>query len=871
MKRSVKRLRALWRRSQLDHDLDDELSFHLAMKAEETGDAWNARRSLGNPTALKETVRELWTLTFFETCWQDVRYALRTLAKSPGFTIVAVAALALGIGVNTTVYTVVSSALRFSMGVDHIERLVLVGMTDASRRSPGGFQSALDFRELRAQVRSIPSLAAYRLVPANVSDGSALPERYSRVQISVNGLTITGSKPLLGRGFTGADELPDATPVVLLTYHVWQDRYGKDPSILGRKLRIDEVPRTVIGVMPPNIRFPEDTDLWTPLTLADLAAPGEGRYLAIFGRLAYGVRLSEARAEMDTIAHRLAEKDPENFKGLVADVHPFLDAIGIYSARRLLIATVVAVGFVLLIACADVANLLLARAAARAREVSIRIAIGAGRVRIVRQLLIESLLLASVAGLFGWLVAITGLRWFDASTSQSTRPSWIDFSLNTRGFLYLAAISLGAGILFGLAPALQLSRVDINSAVKDGGHGAAGGTRGRRLSSLIVVIAMALCIVLLTGAGLMIRSAINTYNAPIGVNASNVLTMHINLPEVRYARPEDEVSFHDRLKTKLDSLPGVEAESIASDLPTRAMLAFRFEIEGAEAAEASHLPDSGGLVVGADYFRVMQVHPRRGRVFTAADASRGSAVVVVNQAFAAKFWPGEDPLGKRLRLARGRDAQPWLSVIGIVPNIQQNFQRPLQSYPLIYLPYAADPQRVMFIVARTAVPPGSLGEAFRREVQSLDENLPVYEVRTLDDRIAQSRLNVTAFGVLFTIFAAVALVLASVGLYAVIANAVSQRTREIGVRMAVGGTTGDIVRIVFAQGMRQVAIGLAVGLPLAFGVTRVLRAALVGVSPTDPLTFIGVVLVLISAGALGCAIPARRAVRVDPVVALRCD
>jgi putative ABC transport system permease protein len=438
-------------------------------------------------------------------------------------------------------------------------------------------------------------------------------------------------------------------------------------------------------------------------------------------------------------------------------------------------------------------------------------------------------------------------------------------------FVYLAAISIGAGILFGLAPAFRLAKVDVNSAVKDGGHGAAGGQRGQRLASALVVFEMVLCIVLLAGAGLMIRSAINIYSAPTGVNASNVLTMHINLPEATYPRADAEVSLHRRLKTKLESLPGVEAVSLASSLPTAGALYFQYELEGRPPADPGDRPVTGALVVGADYFGVMGVHARRGRVFNDSDGMAGVPVAMVNESFASKAWPGEDPLGKRLRLARGAGLEPSLSVIGVVPDIQQNFQRPLDRTPLIYLLYDADPQRVMFLIARTTVPPYGLAEAFRREVQGLDENLPVYDVRTLEDRIAQSRLNVGSFVMLFTIFAGVALVLASVGLYAVVAHAVSRRTREIGVRMAVGGTAGDIVRLVFSQGMRRIAVGVAIGLPLAFAVTFVLRAVLVGVAPGDPLSLAGATLVLILAGLLGCAIPARRAVRVDPVAALRCD
>lgn len=873
MKRFLKRVRALWRRPQLDRDLEDELRFHQEMQAEQGIDASTARVHFGNPTSLKETCRELWAFIWIETLWQDIRFAARTLAHAPAFTMVAVIALALGIGANTTIYAVVRSALAFSMGVQQMERLAIITATDASRRDPFG-QSYADYLEFRGQVKSIQSLAAYRLVPANVSDSNKLPERDSCVQMSVNGFAVAGTKPVLGRDFILDDERPNATPVVMLSYRIWQNRYGKDPSILGKNIRVDEVSRTVIGVMPSKMQFPEDTDLWTPLA-PDLGSGRASRNLLLFGRLANGAKLQSARAEMDTIAHRFEAKAPESYKGLMVDVQPFLSVIGIYSVRRFLLAVVFAVGFVLLIACADVANLLLARAAARAREISIRIAIGAGRARIVRQLLVESVLLSSAAGLLGWLIALASLRWIDAATFSASRISWVDFSMNLRVFAYLAAISIGAGILFGLAPAFRLAKVDVNSAVKDGGHGAAGGRRGQRLASALVVFEMVLCIVLLTGAGLMIRSAVNTYDAPIGVNASNVLSMQINLPEAKYPRTEDQVSFYRRLKMRLESLPGVNVVSLASSLPTGYVRYFAYELEGRSPADPNQQPFTAGLVIGADYFRVMQVPARRGRVFTESDGMAGAPVVIVNESFAARAWPHQDPIGKRLRLVGGlvreRTPQPLLTVVGVVPDIQQNFQRPLEHAPMIYLAYAADPPRLMVLVARTTVPPSTLGEVFRREVQSLDQNLPVVEVKTLEELIARSRLDAGFFVVLFGSFAGVALVLAAVGLYAVVAHSVSQRTREMGVRMAVGGTARDIVRMVFWQGMRRIIIGLAIGLPLAAAVTFVLGAALVGVAPGDPLSLAGAAFVLILASLLGCAIPARRAIRVDPVVALRCD
>jgi predicted permease len=422
-------------------------------------------------------------------------------------------------------------------------------------------------------------------------------------------------------------------------------------------------------------------------------------------------------------------------------------------------------------------------------------------------------------------------------------------------FAYLAAISIGTGILFGLAPALRLSKVDVNSAAKDGGHGSANAMRGRYLSNILVAFETALCLILLAGAGLMIRSSLALYGAPLGVNRVDVLTAHIALPEKKYHRPEDLLSFQDRLKARLESLPGVESTAVTSNLPTWGWLSLPYELEGG--AEPSRV---SALIVTADYFRVMQVRPFQGRLF--AD---NAAEAVVNETLAASLWPGQDPLGKKLQVLG-----EWLTVAGVIPDIQQNM-RTLAHEPLLYLPYAVQPQRDAFLIARTRVAPATLAAAFRREVQNLDEDLPLFDVRTLDSRIAQNRLQTGVVGAMFTIFAIIALALASVGLYAVIAHSVSQRTREIGVRMAMGGSARDILRLVFVQGLRPLAFGLLLGLPAAFGLTRVLRSMLVGISPGDPLTFAGVVAVLIVAGALGCAIPARRAIRIDPVVALRCD
>jgi len=853
-----KRLRALWRRRQLDRDLEDEMAFHLAMNRELTGDSTAAQRRLGNATALKESCRDLWAFTRIEAWWQDFRYALRTLRNSPLVTATALVALALGIGANTTVFTIVSSALRFDMGVDHVERLVALhpgeGLENVDPRS----QPSMDFANLRSQVKTVENLAAYRFSAVNVSDSRALPERYWRVQMTASGWALVRPKPIVGRGFGPDDERADATPAVLLSHRMWERRYGGDPSVLGKVMRIDDVEHVVVGVMPAGAQFPEDADLWTPMTVKDLMNPEFRRSLLVFGRLADGVTLAAAQSEVDGVARRaIAGK----VNGPVASVRPLLEMIGVYEARAMLYAMMFAVAFVLLIVCGDVANLLLGRAAARAREISIRIAIGAGRLRIIRQLLVESVMLSTAGGVAGWLVAVGGLRWFENMTAQERRPSWIHFTMDARGFAYLAAISIGAGILFGLAPALQLARVDVNSAVKDGGRGAEG-PRSRRLAGLLVGFQMALCVVLLAASGLMIHSTVKLYNAPLAIDPANVLTMRVDLPETKYATPDRVSEFYRTLETTLGSLPGVTHVSLTSHLPLSGWSDFRGQVENA-AGKPVNAGELSGLVVDANYFGTLGIRLQRGQAFRKAEG------VVVNESFAAKFWPGQDPLGKRLRATGGRDGQPWMTVIGIVADVQQNRLSPLERTPLFYLPYDAEPQRTVYVLARTAVPPGNLVEAFRRAVQSLDQNLPAQDVMSLENHIAQQRLNAAVFGKLFAFFAAIALVLAWVGLYAVVAHAVSQRTQEIGIRVALGGTRRDIFTLVVKQGMRQVLGGFAAGLPLALLVTRGLSRGLVGVSSSDPATYAGVAVVLGFAGLLGCAIPARRAIRVDPLAALR--
>jgi putative ABC transport system permease protein len=519
-----------------------------------------------------------------------------------------------------------------------------------------------------------------------------------------------------------------------------------------------------------------------------------------------------------------------------------------------------AVGFVLLIACANVANLMLARAVGRAREISIRTALGAGRWRVIRQLLAESLLLSAMGGAIALFIAQWGIRAFDAAVIPTGKPAWIDFSMDYRAFAYLAGVSILTAILFGLVPALRLSRLDVNSALKDGGRAGAG-IRGKYLSGVLVVAEMTLAVVLLAGAGLMIRSFMYAYTRPSGVDPTNVLTMNVQLPDAKYGKPEQQVEFQRSLAQRLQVVPGVEAVAVN----TRTGVGFEFE--GVQ-SDPKNRPGSDAMLIGDGYFEILRVQAVRGRLPSSADHSSGARVAVVNWTWASKNTPGQDPVGKRLRLFQNATPKDWITIVGLVPDFLQNASRS-EPYPTIYIPFRIEPRTWMSVMARTHVPPATLAEPLRRAVQEVDPDLPVREVRTLEEEISMQYWPLRVFGAMFGIFAGVALLLATVGLYAVVAYGVNQRTREIGIRVALGASAANILRMVFQTGMRQMAIGLVLGLAAAFGITRVLSTILVGVSATDPLTFGTVSVVLIAAATLGCAIPARRAMRVDPAIALR--
>jgi predicted permease len=807
-----------------------------------------------------------------------MRYAVRALRRSPGFTLTAIATLAIGIGVNAAVFTVTNAVLF--KGFRLVERNDRILYIDTREHGRGCCVSYPDFEDWRAQATSFADIGTVADLRITLSDNSGFPESYTASLVTANAFRLLGVRPILGRDFAPSDETPGAAAVAILSYGFWERRYGKDPEILERTVRINGVPTTLIGVMPAGFAFPQNQDLWIPLapTADRQQRDARGLWFA-FGRLAEGATAESAQAELETIGRRLETAHPRTNEGLLPAVHSFDEFFLGPNASTIYSSLWGAVGFVLLIACANLANLMLARAMGRSREISVRLALGSGRWRIVRQLLLESVMLSAMGGAAGWGIAYCGVRAYALFVSPPAH-AWsdrlLDFSMDYRVLAYVAAISLLTGIVFGLAPALRLSKLDLNTALKAGSRGSTGGGRAKRLSAALVSGEMALAVVLLAGAGVMVRSFWNIYKADLGVETGNVLSAFLSLPGERYPGAATQVAFHDGLRARLESTPGVESVAITDALPGMGARRLPFELDGVPPADEQRRPELSALVVSPGYFQTLGAAVLSGREFDATDGVSGGPVALVNQRFASQHWPDEDPLGKRLRLFDGATSpvgatpEDWLTVVGVVPNIVQNDGTRQQFEPLIYLPYRQRPQQAMWVLMKTRVPPESLGTAFQREVQALDSELPVWlGPFALSDRLAGGYWSRGLHGAVLLIFAAIALLLASVGLYAVMADAVTRQTQEIGVRLALGAMSGDIRRLVFRQGMGPLGIGLAAGLAASFAVNRLLEAELVQVSPADPLALVGASAVLIFSAALGCFIPARRATRVDPVVALR--
>ena len=810
---------------------------------------------------------------------QDLRTAVRVLLKDRWLAAAAVFALALGIGVNATVFTLVNAVLIRGLPFHDSGNLYVLGVHRTTATGPvrPGAVSIQELEDWRSQARLFVDMAAFTQFTVNIADDRAMPEQQSGGRVSQNLFRILGQQPLLGRDFTPADGEKDAERVVILGNTLWKNRYAGDASVLGKAIRLNGEPAVIVGVMPPGIKFPTRAELWTQVIPNAENLKRSQREYSVVGRVRPGVGRGEAQTELAGIAARLAAEYPDTNKEMTAVMQTFNERFNGGEIRIVFLALQGAVAFVLLIACANVANLQLSRSIHRAREVAVRVALGATRWRVVRQLLVESVLLGCLGGLFGLLIAVAGVRMFDAAVADVGKPYWIVFTMDYVVFGFLAAICVVTGILFGIVPAMQISRTNVNDLLKEGGRGTAGSRRARWLSSTMVVVELALTLVLLVGAGLMVRSFMKLYTTDLGIPTEHLMTMRMVLPATKYPTPETRMAFYERLVPRLESLAGVDATAITTSVPGFGGGRRRMEIDGRPPVSRwEDHPDVGTTVVSSGFFQATGIPLLRGRALTEKDGAAGSEALVVDERFVAAHFAGEDPIGRRVRFpnppsSRDRPEAVWRTIVGVSRTVA-DLPEPGGTQPTgaVYIPYRQEPPVASGLIVRSRLDPSAVMNAVRREVQAVDPDQPVFTVQTVDQMMAQATWPYRVFGSLFAIFALIALVLSAVGLYAVMAYSVTQRTPEIGVRMALGADRRRVSWLVMRRGLVQLTIGLALGLAGAYGLSRVLTELLVsGVTPQDPVTFAAITILLSAVAIAACLIPAHRASRVDPLVALR--
>jgi putative ABC transport system permease protein len=803
------------------------------------------------------------------TLLQDIRYSLRMLRKNPGFTLVAVVALALGVGANSAIFSVVNSLLLRPLPFEQPERLVQVWETSAKLGRNEITASFPNFADWRDRNQVFEQTVAYSAWSFNLT-GAAEPERIRGAIVSPAFFSALGIKPVLGRTLLPGDDQPGKDLSVVISRSLWQRRFNSDPAVVGRGVELNGKSFTVVGVAASTAALPglpDDTELWAPVSQGPGLTERRWHYLNVFARLKPGVGLEQAQAEMSRLAGALSQQYPEANTDRGLRVVPLQEQV-VGDVRPALLVLLGAVVFVLLIASTNVANMLLARAAGRRREIAIRAALGAGRWRLVRQLLTESLLLSLAGGTAGLLLALWGVDLLVAF-GPADLPRVKEVAVDGRVLGFTLAVSLLTGLVFGLVPALQSSRPALNETLKEGGRSATGGAGRRRVRSLLVVTEVTLSLVLLVGAGLLLKSFFRLRAVNPGFNPQNVLSMQLDLTGPNYQKGSQVIPFQARLLERVRALPGVESAATASFVPIAPDAGFSrlaFAVEG-QTPDPADPPVAFYNGVSPDYFRTMQIPLVQGRAFDEHDVRGARNVAVINETLARRYFPGSDPLGRRVTL-NDPTADDWATVVGVVKDTKP---RELAGEPVaeMYMPYAQQPEPSMALMIRTAGSPDAVAAAVRREVLAIDAGLPVYSVRTLpavmSEAVATPRFRTFLLGV----FAALALLLAVVGIYGVMSYAVTQRTHEFGVRMALGAQGKDVLKLVVGHGMALALAGVLIGLAASFALTRVLAGLLYGVTPTDPLTFACVSLLLVAVALLACYVPARRAAKVDPMVALR--
>jgi putative ABC transport system permease protein len=805
------------------------------------------------------------------TFLQDVRYGARMLRKNPGFTFIAVFTLALGIGANTAIFSLVSAVLVKPLNYHEPERLVMVWESDASTGATGDTSATGNYADWKTHNQVFEDMAAIEWRNFNLTGDGGEPERLMTYGVSQNFLPLLGTSPALGRNFLPEEDQPGANKVVILNHGLWQNRFGGDAGILNREILLNGEKYSVVGVMPPNFEFAvADVKLLTPIAFtAEQLADRDLHNLNVVARLKPGVTPAQANADIKAITHRIAAAYPEQAEGLSADVVPLHEQLT-GGVRRPLLMLLVAVGFVLLIACANIAGVLLARAAARQREIAVRAALGASRWRIVRQLLTESLLLGLLGGGLGVLIAMWTLAFLQQLVPVGMREMRsLTLDLPVLGFTL--GISLLAGVIFGLAPAIQASKTDLNDALKRGSARTGIGAGQRWLRNTFVVAEIALSLVLLVGAGLLIQTLAKLRGQYAGLRPDSVLTMRTQLTGTNYREHQPKVAFYDAVLARVKTLPGVASAGYTTAVPLTGMTSNGLSLEGRE-PEPNTSWNAVHRQISPDYFAALGLAVRLGRPFNERDDERAAHVAVVNETMARQFWQGADPLGKRFKVGPVEGANPWLTVVGVVADVRQiGVDAPVKAE--MYVPYRQAAPYAMFaprdLVIRAAVAPTSLVPAVRQAIREVDPNQPVANVRTMDEVLGRVTAQRSLGMQLLTAFAALGLLLAALGIYGVLSYFVVQHTPEIGVRMALGAQPADVLKLVIGRGMKLALAGVVAGLFGAFVLTRAMSSLLFGVSAIDPLTFAGVAALLTCVAFLACYLPARRATKVDPMVALR--
>ena len=809
-----------------------------------------------------------------ETFFRDLRYSVRMLGKSPGFTAVAIISIALGIAANTTVVSVINAVLLKSVPYKDPDSLVLVwgdSRTEASLRKRSQV-SATDVADMRSQSSVFEDVTTYTgWYP--IMSGDIEAERVPAIQVGDGFFNIMKGKPLLGRVFTPEEQEDGKDFVIVLSHGLWQRRFGSDPTIVGKNVYLNSRPYNVVGVMdadfrplPSSLVAPEG-QFYRPVAEKYDNAERSSRHLRAIARLKPGVTVEQARAEVNLIAQRLEEQYPESNKNQGAHVVSITDEI-VGGIRPTLLMVFGAVIFVLLVACANVANLLLARSTVRHKEITIRTAIGAARGQLIRQLLTESLVLAFLGGAVGLLLAFWGTE-LVATAGSKINPMFQSIRVDLRVLGFTLGISSITGLIFGLAPALQISKPNLVESLKEGGRGSGPGSSRNRLRSVLVVSEIAMTLVLLVCAGLLIRTVMRLRNVETGFNAQNVLTMTIGLPAAKYPKPEDYVVFNKQITERIATLPGVKGVGTTSVMP----LSDNFDGRGLVVEDQ---PKPRGEEISVDlyvttpgYLRAMEIPTLKGRAISEEDTADSPKIALINKTMAAQLWPNQDPLGKRIRFPGSeKNPQPWRTVVGVVSDVTQyalDKKPPMQ----IYLPHAQFPTSFNAIVVKVEGEPTAMVNQIRGEILAVDKDQAVFNVTTLEQLMSESILIRRFFMLLLLVFAGLALILAAVGIYGVMSYVASQRTHEIGIRMALGAQASDVLKLLIGSGMALALIGVVAGLASAFAVTRLMSGLLFGVSATDAMTFVTVSTILIAVALLACYIPARRATKVDPLVALR--